>query len=143
MATFQTTAVSITFIVLIVTIIMVAIILSSTASSSTYPPAVDVCPDYWSTLNTVEPDQTTACITSMYGCCSDNITAKTLEGTNCPQMCFNTKLLGTPTETESVPLKMNFNDPDFIGSNEKCSKQTWAQKFGLTWDGITNASVCT
>jgi hypothetical protein len=48
--------------------------------------------------------------------------------------CENVKNLGIQGTT---PNTMNFNVPQFTGTNELCSKYTWATNNNLTWDGIT------
>ena len=50
-------------------------------------------------------------------------------GTNA--ICNNTQNLGT------CNLKtMNFNQPQFIGAQGTCNKYLWANKCGVSWDGI-------
>jgi len=33
---------------------------------------------------------------------------------------------------------MNFNQPNWTGSNGLCNKSRWARACDLTWDGISN-----
>jgi len=53
-------------------------------------------------------------------------------------ICVNSKDLGIcPAQSGQDHLIMNFNIPAFTGSNELCSKYTWAQQCKVAWDGIT------
>jgi len=55
-----------------------------------------------------------------------------MDGSGNNTICRNVQNLGT------CDLKvMNFNQPQFTGSQGTCSKYLWANKCGLTWDGIT------
>jgi hypothetical protein len=52
--------------------------------------------------------------------------------------CVNIKDLGNcPAQSTNKHLTMDFNAPAFTGSNQLCSKYTWAKKCGVSWDGIT------
>lgn len=52
--------------------------------------------------------------------------------------CTNVKDLGTcPPPTGKKHLTMNFNVAPYNGSNGVCAKYEWAQKCGITWDGVT------
>jgi hypothetical protein len=52
--------------------------------------------------------------------------------------CVNIKDLGTcKPQNGDKHLTMDFSAPAFTGSNELCSKYTWANKCGVSWDGIT------
>lgn len=50
--------------------------------------------------------------------------------------CLNIKNLGSSNCSKT----MNFNVPEFSGSNGLCNKKKWAQNCNLTWDGVTNSS---
>ena len=53
-------------------------------------------------------------------------------GTN--NICSNVKNLGRA----KCPKTMNFNQPNWTGTNGLCNKSKWARACDLTWDGITN-----
>jgi len=103
-------------VVVIATIVMVVMLgifamsmSGSSGSSENWPPVVSDCPDYWA-----------------------------IRGTSEKQTCVNMRNLGTcPAGSGDSHLTMNFNLPAFTGDNEMCSKYTWANKCGVTWDGIT------
>jgi hypothetical protein len=96
-------------IILIIALVFIGIALSTATSSITWPPMIPECPDYW-----------------------------TIDGSGNAANCINVKDLGTcPPHGNEKHLKMNFNIPAFTGSNELCAKYNWANKCGVTWDGIT------
>jgi hypothetical protein len=94
---------------LIITLVVIGVSLSKGQSEQQWPPIIPECPDYWS-----------------------------IDGSGNNASCVNTKNLGTCKPQEgSDYLKMNFNTPEFTGTNSLCSKYTWAKKCGVSWDGIT------
>ena len=55
----------------------------------------------------------------------------TVDGSGNNTICTNVQNLG------SCGVKtMNFNQPQFQGSQGTCNKYTWANKCDLSWDGI-------
>jgi len=95
-------------IVLIITLVFVGITLSY-AKNQDWPPMVPECPDYW-----------------------------IADGSGNNTQCINVKDLGTcPPNSDNQHLVMNFNDAPFTGDNGTCSKYNWANRCGVTWDGIT------
>jgi hypothetical protein len=114
MASFQSIVVVIAIILLIVCLIFIGIALSKTKNDGQWPPIVGDCPDYW--IDT-----------------SGN-------GGN----CVNVRDLGTCTTGGNgvAPggqhIAMNFTVAPYIGSSGLCSKYTWANGCGVTWDGITS-----
>jgi len=141
LGSFQNTALGLSLIVLIICLIIVSIVLMYTKNGS-YPPVVDSCPDYWTTSNYLNPDDSN-CKNTTFGCCSDYTTTKSdADGTNCPVKCYNTHQLGTVSDTTctAIPTEMDFSTDDYTGSSALCNKQTWAKNCSLTWDGVTNVS---
>jgi hypothetical protein len=95
-------------IILIIALIIIAIALSY-AKDESWPPLTPSCPDYW-----------------------------TMDGSGNFATCVNVKDLGScPPQSGQQHLTMNFNDAAFSGDNALCAKYTWANKCGVTWDGIT------
>lgn len=54
-----------------------------------------------------------------------------IDGSGNNTTCTNTLNLGTCNTV------MNFQNAPYTGSNGDCAKYTWANKCGVTWDGIT------
>ncbi len=96
-------------VILIIALVIIGIVLSNTKATQVWPPMVPSCPDYW-----------------------------TIDGSGNNATCVNIKDLGTCSATgENKHLTMNFNEAPFVGSDGLCSKYTWANKCGVSWDGIT------
>ena len=108
MDTFQKIILLIAIVILIIALIFIGISLTYSRDKQ-WPPLVPECPDYW-----------------------------TIDGSGNNTTCVNLKNLGTcPPQNGMRHLRMNFNSPEFAGSNEMCAKYTWAKNCGISWDGIT------
>lgn len=98
-------------IVLTVAIIVLILVLIFIGVSLTF-----ASPDVWPPLVAQCPDYWTM----------------TTDGSGNNPICINDKNLGT------CNLKtMNFNQPQFTGSNGVCNKYLWTQKCGVSWDGLS------
>jgi hypothetical protein len=109
MANFQKNVLISATIILIISLIFIGIALYKANYGKTWPPMIPTCPDYWQLDKDVSGNSAT---------------------------CTNVKDLGT-CNPQSGHLTMNFNSPLFTGSNSNCAKYTWANKCGVSWDGIT------
>ena len=115
MATFQSIVLIIAIVLLIICLIIIGVSLANAKINSTWPPMIGECPDYWTDIS--------------------------------GNKCLNIKDLGT-CNSNVGPLghsNMDFTAAPFTGSNANCAKYTWANKCGLTWDGITygnNGNPC-
>ena len=106
---FQKIVLFIAIAILIVSLIFIGISLAHAKDKQTWPPIVPACPDYWM-----------------------------IDGSGNNTTCVNTKDLGTcPLTGGTDHLVMNFNNAAFTGSQGTCNKYTWANKCGVSWDGIT------
>jgi hypothetical protein len=96
-------------IILIIALVFIGITLSYAKGGQKWPPIVQNCPDYW-----------------------------LFNGSGNNTECINVKDLGTcqPTGGDRH-LKMDFTTPTFSGSQGDCNKYTWANRCGVSWDGIT------
>lgn len=110
MATFQKIVLVIATVILILALIVIGVSLHySKGSSKPWPPLTPDCPDYWQ-----------------------------VDGSGNNIRCTNVKNLGTcPIPTGQEHLVMSFNTPAFSGKNGLCSKYTWANNCGVSWDGVT------
>ena len=110
MANFQTISLIVAVVLLIVCLVVIRFILVQTKNTQQWPPLVGGCPDYWTDSN------------------GDG------------SQCVNKKNLGTCNG--SIPtgqhLTMDFTAAPYAGAGSSCSKYTWANGCGLTWDGITS-----
>jgi hypothetical protein len=94
-------------IILIIALIFIGISLMYANNKQSWPPMIPACPDYWQ-----------------------------IDGSGNNTTCTNVKDLGT-CNSQSGHSVMNFNNAPFNGTNGTCAKYTWANKCGVTWDGIT------
>jgi hypothetical protein len=95
-------------VILIIALIIIGIALTYSKNQS-WPPMVANCPDYW-----------------------------VVDGSGNNTTCTNVKDLGTCSPFGSDKhLVMNFNEPAFTGSQGDCNKYKWANKCGVSWDGLT------
>jgi hypothetical protein len=140
LGSFETGIISVFAIALIIALIVVAILLKKQSTPSV---TSDVCPDFWYNsyyeLNTkTDQRKGVSCTGSQYGCCPDKITPKDQSGSNCPTLkCYNYHKLGN----SSCDTEMDFTTPEYTGDAGQCKKRDWAKACGLTWDGITDASL--
>ena len=98
-------------IILIIALVIIGTSLSY-AKGQNWPPMTPECPDYWATTG--------------------------LDASGNTSKCVNIKDLGTcPPKSKNKHLTMDFSIPAFSGSQGDCNKYTWANKCGISWDGIT------
>lgn len=96
-------------IILIIALVFIGVALTRSKDNNQWPPITPQCPDYWM-----------------------------IDGSGNNTTCINVKDLGTcKPQNGNKHLTMNFNTNAFTGSNGLCSKYTWAQRCGISWDGIT------
>jgi hypothetical protein len=108
MESFQKIVLFAAIFILIVALIFIGMTLAS-AKDPSWPPIVPECPDYW-----------------------------VADGSGNMNKCINVKDLGIcPATGDDEHLIMDFNTSAYTGSQGACAKYTWANKCGLSWDGIT------
>jgi len=108
MEAFQKTVLFAAIIILIIALIFIGMALSY-SKDQTWPPMVPQCPDYWS-----------------------------IDGSGSNTTCTNVKDLGIcPATGDNKHLVMDFNNGPYAGSQGTCNKYTWANRCGISWDGIT------
>ena len=100
-------------IILIISLVLIGIALSYSKNES-WPPMVPKCPDYFVV------DGTGKCL-DILDIIPDG--KKTVPG------CIKV--------SEDAHFKRDFNTSEYTGTNGKCNKYKWADKCGVSWDGIT------
>jgi hypothetical protein len=162
MQTFERSVLIVALLILIVTLAVMGIALKQNAGKGPGPAAE--CPDFWFSsfyepckmsqhgccddeVTPANADGTNCgtgdCLLTENGCCPDGFTAKnSLDGANCPApgpaMCYNVNGLPKPPVNGECKIK---NPADFkaqFGNTSLCSKQTWAKRCSVSWDGVTN-----
>ena len=108
MEAFQKIVLFSAIIILIIALVIIGIALMY-SKNQVWPPMTPECPDYWVS-----------------------------DGSGNNTTCTNVKDLGTCQATgDSQHLVMNFNNSRFTGTQGLCNKFTWANRCGISWDGIT------
>lgn len=104
-------------ILLIVCLVFMGIFLMQTRSSE-WPPSVKDCPDYW-----------------------DPVTEKDADGNVISNHCVNTFEIGFNDDNQMNQGECATTEGiSFSGDQDGlCAKLAYAEKCGITWDGVTNA----
>lgn len=119
--TFQTTVMTISVIILIISLSFIGLALYRQKYKSDYPPVIANCPDYW-----IDKSDTG----NGSKCNLDTITSQSL-GNVSPQC--------QPKNKDGI----DFSTPYYSGADGLCNKAKWAKGCNLTWDGISdNPDVC-
>jgi hypothetical protein len=106
---------------------------------TTYPPVAASCPDFWM-VSDKDPNScriptysdTARNVGSTYVPAPPNATANAAPN-------FQLTVLNTPG-INITDKDINFTHLDWGAST--CTKQTWANTYGLVWDGVTNFNGC-
>lgn len=132
---FQTTILGVAAVILILILTVVGLIMSNNIANSVFPPSSLKCPNYWQLnsdgtcqipINTTGASATVGVNKGTWDGSTVN-GSKTMPGLN--------STLGT----------INFADAGWgsLGSaSATCAQQSWANKYGILWDGISNYNGC-
>lgn len=164
MQTFERSVLIVALLILIVTLTVMGIALKQNAGKGNA--VASACPDFWFSSyyqpcsmsnfgccsNGITPanesgsncESAVNCNSTEFGCCPDGFTTQTTsDGVNCPQqgtsMCYNVKSL--PEKPVEGTCKMMDPLTEFTvegGNSLLCSKQKWAKKCQVSWDGVSN-----
>jgi len=107
MESFQKIVLFTSVIILLLALLFMGLAISQ-KSSKNWPPVVAQCPDWW-----------------------------VIDGTGKNSTCINVKDLGNYQVTGTEHQTMNFNLPNYTGSDGSCAKYNWAKGSNISWDGIT------
>ncbi len=111
MEAFQRTVLIIAIILLLVSLIFIGMSLNSAKASSSWPPILTKCPDYWEDVS--EKGDGSACTLS-------------------------TRAISQGLTTTCPSSNVDFTKAPYIGNGGSCAKKKWANGCGVTWDGITS-----
>ena len=120
METFYIIVLSIAVVLLILILTFVGIMMKTQDSSTVFPPTVNTCPDFW----TVDAGK---CII--------------------PDKDTKNALASKPTDQNVAPYpKSNQIDPNnplwSKNGSAICNQRKWANKEGISWDGVSNYNGC-
>jgi hypothetical protein len=145
MEAFYLIALSIAAILLILILTYIGIVMANNKNKkSQYPPQSGSCPDYWS-ISTVDPS---SCIIPART--DRNAGTKIVDASGKSYTSIydvNGALLLNASNTGGLNTSqnsINFGDPKWItsGVSAICAQKTWANTFGIVWDGVSNYNSC-
>ena len=106
---FNSIVMIVAIVMLIISLTMIGIALKNQKNNVTFPPVISDCPDYYTSV-------------------------KNSEGTD--YLCNLYRNLSTNDDTECKTFDNSHTK--FKGVGGLCEKKKWANKCGVTWDGVTN-----
>lgn len=123
MFSFYTIVIIIAIIILVLALTAVGITLASNKNNKPFPEYQNTCPDFW-TLdgNVCKPNEINIPLAS-----------KIADAAKHPGV--NANVTGTTASIISIDL----NEDNWVGI---CDKASWAKKYGILWDGVTNNNTC-
>ena len=132
---FYIVVITIATILLILILTYIGILMKQTKAANTvFPPVQATCPDYWSynsdSSSCVIPMRNEKNIGSIYG----NVSASgplTLDNTNTYGLDITKKTIDFTNKTWTTGAKSTI-----------CGQQSWANKYGIIWDGVSNYNGC-
>jgi hypothetical protein len=159
-------SIAVIFLILILTLIGV-LMKQSKKTGGTFPPIVNNCPDYW----VIASDGKSCTIPTKTGSTDIQKNAGSLYGSDII-LDIKYKTSYTPADYDPVTVTTPYTFPTYTpglkytegtllasssvgstidftheawsaqGKTSACAQKQWAQKWGITWDGITNNNTC-
>jgi hypothetical protein len=126
-------------VVLIIVLTYIGIKMSYASKNNTvYPPNAGTCPDYW----TLSSDMS-SCVIPAYSTSPASINI----GSVYDSSANPGTLLLNPSTTYGLNYAgqtINFNDSGWTASGQSaiCAQSSWANTYGVVWDGISNYNSC-
>lgn len=154
-------AIAVLFLIIMLTYI--GILMRYTDTKVAFPPIENDCPDYWvlasdgisctipnydqknaGTLYSRDKDVTNIDIkyATTYTNDVDGLDATYTFPKYTPGLAYTTN---TDTKKRTLGSTIDFTNDAWDGSNgltSTCAKKSWANTWGITWDGITNTNTC-
>jgi len=126
---------------LIVCLIIVGILMQNMSVDGNFPPVANPCPDNWTVQgkNCVVPAYDSK---SNVGNLKDTVNhASFIQDT--PGITNSTYSGATFTTLQNGTSYVDFtNDEWKKGGSATCKQQKWTNQYGITWDGVSNATGC-
>jgi len=143
MESFYWTVLVIAIIALIGALTYVGILMTYyTNQDTTYPPVASSCPDFWS----VSPTNANECVIppgDAEGIKNVGTIYNETEDATSGDTTYNLQLTTDNTPGLNASSGIDFSHAGWgVGSGAICKKRTWANQYGLTWDGISNYNSC-
>ena len=116
-------------IILVLVLTYVGILMTSTQNKASYPPSYNLCPDYW------ESQENGKC----------KIPDDNSINTKAADKSWDTATIPGIDTATNPPAFINFSDAGWSAGgtgDQRCGWKTWANKYGIQWDGISNYNGC-
>jgi hypothetical protein len=123
MWSFYTIVTIIATILLIISLSIVGVILSRRQNTKEFPEYQNMCPDFWSLDS------------------SGNTICKPTNDVNTPMpnMLQLDNHVGVVKDSSNNIVSVNIDDTNWA---TLCEKSSWAKKYNISWDGVTNNNSC-
>jgi hypothetical protein len=141
METFYIVVLSIAAILLIILLTFIGIIMGKQKTSQTFPSEKNHCPDFWKVSN--DPSMPQYCVIpdSSSGLNCGTLYSGSLLTADMSNPSITPGFKSVKQPDNSVINYINFKDPGWSGGI--CAQKTWAKKYQIVWDGVTNYNSCT
>jgi len=131
MEMFHVIVLTVAIIILIIVLTVIGILMTQKTNSIAYPPAYNSCPDYWSVTT-----DGSSCIIPTAASSLNTGSMYNQAGTLVPGIISTP---GYSYDTVNNQAIIDFNNSGWTGV---CSMQTWANTYGIVWDGVSNYNSC-
>ena len=127
---FYSIVVLIAVIILMLTLIWLGIEITKAKEEKDFPPSRPMCPDYWKQLNATTCEIPTSRHPNNKGIFTDDGTGLIIGSDNTPGWLGNNEIDMTDAGRKTE------------GVGDVCAKRSWANEFGIVWDGVSNFNKC-
>ena len=125
---------AIAVVVLIIILTAIGLGLRNLKNKVVYPPIANQCPDYWE----VASDNKSCRIPV-----DSLMNTGTIVNRNTMRVSFDGPFPSYPAGYDSSNNSIDFTNAGWSANNSAtCNKQTWANKYKVVWDGISNYNSC-
>jgi|UniRef100_A0A6C0H1V6 hypothetical protein len=144
MEPFYTIVLAIAVILLIIVLTYIGVVMSNNnAKKGVYPPQSSTCPDYWAlgdaSMCLIPADKSSRNAGTISKDAAGNVITTLYDKDN-------GLLLNESNTTGFNPIKkaVNFGHAKWgsTGVSTICAQKTWANTFGIVWDGVSNYNDC-
>lgn len=128
---FHVIVLTVAVVILALVLIVIGIIMTKKSSNLPYPPTFNTCPDYWTVTDGSSCIIPTAASSLNIGSLYNMNTGVVVPGvTNTPGYVY---------DQSNNQMTINFSNSGWQGM---CSMKTWANQYGVVWDGVSNYNSC-
>ena len=123
-------------VILILLLTFIGILLYSSTTATKFPPANNICPDYW----LINPDKTCQFPQIMTGRNQGKLASSISNGVT--QITDKSTLPFLTTDKKSIDFSKGAWASLYPSTTANCAKKKWAIDNGIEWDGYSNSYNC-